>query len=155
MATRARFPLDPSSPAAARRFVGRVIAHCPPLVRERATLMVSELATNAVQHGRSSFTVSIDETSEGIRVEVRDNGRGRPAVGTPTIKDGSGRGLFIVQTLSREFGIETARGKKLVWFTLSGAPETIGSKRAQRPNSFCLSRPTNASRGKTATSAGA
>jgi anti-sigma regulatory factor (Ser/Thr protein kinase) len=123
MTVEARFPRDPSSPAAARKFVTRVLAHCPPLVRERAILMVSELATNAVQHGRSSFTVAIDETPEGIRVEVRDKGPGRPEVGAPTLNDVSGRGLFIVRTLSLDFGIETAAGDKMVWFTLSGAPE--------------------------------
>jgi anti-sigma regulatory factor (Ser/Thr protein kinase) len=81
--------------------------------------MVSELATNAVQHAQSEFTVSVEETAEGIRVEVRDSGIGQPVVGSPTPKDVSGRGLSIVKTMSENFGIETGRGEKLVWFTLS------------------------------------
>lgn len=100
-----------------------MLAHCPPPVRERASLLVSELATNAVQHAQSNFSVSIDETADAIRVEVRDGGGGIPVVGTPTLKDVSGRGLLIVKTMSDDFGIEMDQKDKSVWFTLANAPE--------------------------------
>jgi anti-sigma regulatory factor (Ser/Thr protein kinase) len=86
-------------------------------------LLVSELATNAVQHAQSNFSVSIDETADAIRVEVRDGGGGIPVVGTPTLKDVSGRGLLIVKTMSDDFGIEMDQKDKSVWFTLANAPE--------------------------------
>lgn len=81
--------------------------------------MVSELATNAVQHAQASFSVSIDETLDQIRVEVRDSGGGKPVVGTPTFRDVSGRGLMIVKALSQDFGIDQGEADKSVWFRLS------------------------------------
>ena len=119
MTSTARFPANFGSPAAARRFVARVLARRPQPVRERVTLLVSELATNAVKHARSSFSVSIEETTEDIRIEVRDTGAGRPVVGAPEPRDASGRGLFIVQAMSDDFGIEADRGEKRVWFTVA------------------------------------
>jgi anti-sigma regulatory factor (Ser/Thr protein kinase) len=92
--------------------------------------MVSELASNAVQHARSSFSVSIDETQDGIRVEVRDSGGGTPVVGAPTFRDVSGRGLLIVKSLSQEFGIDQTTVGKAVWFRLS-TDSTAGPRRAR------------------------
>jgi anti-sigma regulatory factor (Ser/Thr protein kinase) len=92
-------------------------------VRERASLLVSELATNAVRHAQSGFSVSIDETADAIRVEVRDAGGGIPVVGAPRLEEVSGRGLLIVKTMSDSFGIETGKAGKTVWFTLANTPE--------------------------------
>jgi len=124
MTTAAKFANDPSSPAAARRFVARLLAHCPPSVREPAVLLVSELATNAVRHARRGFSVSVEEGPGAVRIAVRDDGGGRPVVGAPTATDLSGRGLLIVKTLSEDFGIETEENETLVWFTLSTTKDT-------------------------------
>jgi anti-sigma regulatory factor (Ser/Thr protein kinase) len=85
--------------------------------------MVSELATNAVEHGQSDFSVSVSEAVQEVRVEVRDAGEGRPVVGAPLPREPSGRGLLIVKTMSDDFGIEARQGEKLVWFTISTVPD--------------------------------
>jgi anti-sigma regulatory factor (Ser/Thr protein kinase) len=100
-----------------------VLAHCPPVLRERAGVIVSELATNAVKHGQTNFSVSVAETAHGVRVEVRDAGEGRPVVGSPLSREPTGRGLLIVKAMSDDFGIEEFQGEKLVWVTLSTAPD--------------------------------
>ena len=65
MTMRAKFANDPRSPAAARRFVAKMLAHCPPSVQEPAILLVSELATNAVQHAREAALASRYERVPG------------------------------------------------------------------------------------------
>jgi anti-sigma regulatory factor (Ser/Thr protein kinase) len=81
-------------------------------------LMVSELATNSVKHAHSDFKVAIDDSGGEIRVEVRDTGRGQPALRFPAPTEPSGRGLLIVEALSHAWGTVDAPHGKTVWFTL-------------------------------------
>jgi anti-sigma regulatory factor (Ser/Thr protein kinase) len=126
--TQAKFPKDLRSVAAARRFVVGVLAQRPLLLRERAGLIVSELATNAVAHGQTDFSISVCETAYEVRVEVRDAGRGRPVVGSPSPLEPTGRGLLIVEAVSDDFGVEEREGEKSVWFTIS---TSTGAGRAE------------------------
>lgn len=80
--------------------------------------MVSELATNSVKHAHSDFKISIDDSAGEIRVEVRDTGRGQPVLRFPAPTEPSGRGLRIVQALSRAWGTVDSPDGKTVWFTL-------------------------------------
>ena len=78
-------------------------------------LVVSELVTNAIVHGRGP-TIEVRLSAEGAVVsgEVVDDGDGfsvRPAPG--------GRGLAIVGELTQSWGVE--RGSTHVWFALDGA----------------------------------
>jgi serine/threonine-protein kinase RsbW len=91
--------------------------HAPADV-DAVELMVSELATNSVKHAHSDFKLSIDDSRGEIRVEVRDTGRGQPVLRSPTPVEPTGRGLLIVEALSRAWGtVDSPRGKT-VWFTL-------------------------------------
>jgi anti-sigma regulatory factor (Ser/Thr protein kinase) len=80
--------------------------------------MVSELATNAVSHAASGFTVVVDRHDDAISVEVVDTGPGRPAVRSPRPTDRSGRGLRIVDAFADTWGIDDREGRKAVWFTV-------------------------------------
>jgi anti-sigma regulatory factor (Ser/Thr protein kinase) len=112
------FPADARSVGASRRYVKEVLSLQAQAHIDAAELMVSELATNSVKHAHSGFTVSIDDSGGEIRVEVRDTGRGQPVLRSPTPIEPSGRGLRIVEALSRAWGtVDSARGKT-VWFTL-------------------------------------
>ena len=116
------FPGDPSSVPAARRFIGECVEQLGlgslPLVQ----LLVSELATNAVVHARSSFDVTVEKLRcGGARVEVRDFGDGTPRVLDHEPMAVSGRGLEIVRSLARSWGIEErpAGIGKSTWFTVA------------------------------------
>ncbi len=87
-------------------------------------LIISELATNAVQHtlGRSpTFTVDLRlERGEELWLGVTDSHPGRPLSPTPAVQQDSGRGMEIIRCLTAELGgrthVEpTAEGGKTVW----------------------------------------
>ena len=115
-----RFPHTPASVAEARHFVLGALSDVPAEGREVIAVMVSELATNALRHADTSFSVRVDQTSGSVRVEVSDGGDGRPAVQSPEPSEPSGRGLRIVESLSDAWGVTAASGPgKTVWFTLA------------------------------------
>jgi serine/threonine-protein kinase RsbW len=103
---------------AARRYARDALSHHPPAHLDAVELMVSELATNSVKHAHSDFKVSINDSGGEIRVEVRDTGRGQPVLRSPTPIEPSGRGLRIVEALSRAWGTVDSPNGKTVWFTL-------------------------------------
>jgi len=104
-------------------------------VVEPATLIVSELATNAVLHARSRFDVAVTTDDGRIRIEVTDFGSGAPEVGELRPTAPGGRGLRIVGALADEWGWADQDGRKTVWClltrprdgTTSGAPATRAS----------------------------
>jgi anti-sigma regulatory factor (Ser/Thr protein kinase) len=116
-----RFPNTPGSVTSARRFVQERLGGAPSDVADAVTVMTSELATNSVRHAATDFEVGIDRTPTAIRVEVTDGGEGEPVVRAPEPTAPSGRGLYIVEQLSDDWGIRPTSGgeAKTVWFTVS------------------------------------
>src|SRR5215207_8791411 len=116
-----RFPNTPGSVTSARRFVRERLDGAPREVADAITVMTSELATNSIRHAETEFEVGIDRTPAAIRVEVTDGGEGEPVVREPEPAAPSGRGLYIVEQLSDDWGIRPARGgdAKTVWFTVA------------------------------------
>ena len=122
--TRARrFPADPNSVTAARRFATDALTNDAVDVSQAVELMVSELATNCVRHAHTSFRLAITRTDEEIRIEVTDDGGGDPRMQSPRPDEPSGRGLRIVDMLSKQWGItrDSSPGKT-VWFTVASSP---------------------------------
>jgi anti-sigma regulatory factor (Ser/Thr protein kinase) len=85
---------------------------------ESAELMTSELATNCIRHARSGFEVAIS-VDRAVTVEVCDTGVGRPVLGTPTLTSVSGRGLYLVSRLAKDWGTVHRSKGNTVWFTLA------------------------------------
>ena len=81
-------------------------------------LVVSELVTNAVEHGRGIIRVEVTHNDHELRGFVSDRGSGFPyelrAFGDT--QEG-GRGLAIVNALVTDWGIR--RGSTQVWFAIS------------------------------------
>ena len=116
------FAPDAASIRAARRFVLDAVGDAGQERLDAISVMVSELAMNAVQYARTAFDVRMELTDESLRVEVSDAGGGQPeARPRPPASSSRGRGLFIVDQLSDEWGIVPATGgaKKSVWFRVS------------------------------------
>ncbi|MFH8350170.1 ATP-binding protein [Streptomyces sp. NPDC018045] len=124
-------PSAPESVAAARRYVTGVLAEwgLPDGTETADTLrlIVSELATNAVQHtfGRSpAFTVDVRlDRDERLRIGVTDDHPRWPKRLPAAVQQDSGRGMAIVRFLTAEFRGQvtvepTASGGKTVWITL-------------------------------------
>ncbi|MEA2478731.1 MAG: serine/threonine-protein kinase RsbW [Thermoleophilaceae bacterium] len=101
----------------ARCVHGRVDAK----VGETVRLLVSETVTNAVVHGSASAdeTVRVDGevSARRLRVEVTNAGRAFDHSATmPDADDPGGRGLFLVDQLSRSWGNRHVSGETSVWF---------------------------------------
>ena len=116
------FAPDAASIRAARRFVLDVAGDLAPDLRDAISVMVSELAMNAVQYACTTFVVSIDLTGDSLRVAVTDSGGGSPeAQPLPPASSPHGRGLFIVDRLADEWGVSPAADgpERTVWFRVA------------------------------------
>lgn len=112
---------DERAPGEARRFVREHLGfwECDGLI-ESATLVVSELVTNAVLHGHSDCRVRLTLGPEALRIEVEDEGPGEPEVQPVDIERFGGRGLLLVSAVSERWGIEHLEvGGKVVWAELA------------------------------------
>ncbi len=118
---RIQLPALPTSAREARRFLAGLLAswRMPEMLDGDAALLLSELATNAILHARSSFTVIVRYDGSSLRVEVGDGSRSEPAMRQPAAGDmPGGRGLLLIDTMASRWGVlPTARGKR-VWFEL-------------------------------------
>ncbi|MDH6128834.1 ATP-binding protein [Kitasatospora sp. GP82] len=96
-------------------------------------LLVSELVTNACLHGRGDFlTVALVARGEEVFVEVLDASNVAPRQLRAGAGDEGGRGMFLVDALSRSWGTQSTPRGKAVWFTYTLPPQPAPSRRARR-----------------------
>ena len=119
MKERRAFPCRRQAVGQARRFARETLRDEPAATLEAVELMVSELATNCVQHAQSDFEITIERSAETIRVEASDDGSGgHPTRRSPSPREPTGRGLLVVEALSEAWGVDTRSEGKTVWFSL-------------------------------------
>ena len=114
-------PPVPASAGKARRFIAELCTatQMPTEMCETAALLVSELVTNAIIHGKTSATIEVHRPPDTLRVSVRDDNPVLPPIGTsPTLSAESGRGLTIVSLLADAWGVEQLDNGKAIWFEL-------------------------------------
>ncbi|MGW3275086.1 ATP-binding protein [Streptomyces kronopolitis] len=115
-----RLPSRPQSAGIARRLTAAVLLKqwsLTPQLAEHAVLLVSELVGNAVRHtGARTFGLRMLRRRGWIRIEVRDPSRGLPCLMPVQEMDVSGRGLFLVDTLSDRWGVDLLPRGKTTWF---------------------------------------
>lgn len=112
-----RLALDPREVARARRLVrGQLLAWGLPDAVEPAELMVSELVTNAVRHGRTHEVGLRLVRTAALLCEVSDDEPAPAALLSASGDDESGRGLLVVSALAREWGTSATAHGKTVWF---------------------------------------
>jgi anti-sigma regulatory factor (Ser/Thr protein kinase) len=124
-------PYGPAGVGDARRRLRKELRDCgaPETVIDDATLILSELLSNAYRHGRP---IDNGRGEPGIRVgwhvgedglltlEVTDGGGPtRPSPSSPSLTAHGGRGLGIVETLSLEWGVTDRPGEVTVWAILA------------------------------------
>lgn len=89
---------------------------------EAGSLVLSELVSNAVRHTGTEVEVRLQLADGRLKIEVHDEGGGRPAVVPLERRTIGGNGLDIVSRLSESWGVNPdANGGKSVWCVL--APE--------------------------------
>lgn len=125
---------EPEQVSLVRKFVARTLAAGLPVIdSDAATLLTSELVTNALLHTDSgrpggSVTVVIRGLPDGILVEVVDDG----SAGTPVVKDdalaGEGQGLYLVQQMAAQWGYLRDNAGTTVWFYLAAASPPGGGR---------------------------
>ena len=77
-----------------------------------AILVVSELVTNAIVHGRAPITLMVEVQADSVLICVSDAGHGVPTRKFAQDHDEGGRGLGIVDGLSKEWYIRHDEGSK-------------------------------------------
>lgn len=114
------FPPAPDSVSAARRFAVAALAMlATEQVQHDVRTVVSELATNAVLHARTAFTVTVTLDGDRLRVAVSDGSLTRPRLRRVADPDSStGRGLAMVALLSTAWGVEANVVGKTTWCEL-------------------------------------
>jgi anti-sigma regulatory factor (Ser/Thr protein kinase) len=107
----------------ARRALQAVIQPCPPDEQEILLLVVSELLGNAVAHAASCMELRVEVHPGFLRVDVIDDGDGRPGLRTVPPLAERGRGLQIVDRLSAAWGVDDLIPGKQVWSVINRIDE--------------------------------
>ncbi|HZR14231.1 MAG TPA: ATP-binding protein [Acidimicrobiia bacterium] len=126
---RAELPACPTSVGTARHAVTTELrAAGLDDLTDVATLLTSELATNAVRHARTRFRLSVERDGPCLRVEVTDASdeprRVSPSdpLHDPVTPEPGGLGLALVTALATRWGFEQRRGDgEVVWFELAAS----------------------------------
>lgn len=130
-----RLAAIPQAPREARIFLADRVCplHTRPATIETATLLVSELVTNAVRHAAPPLSLTIGCARAWLVVEVMDGSltpprradglraagaRARIGPGAVPLDEG-GRGIPLVEALSSEWGSRPVPGGKVTWFRLA------------------------------------
>jgi anti-anti-sigma factor len=115
----------PTAAAVARAFVREVcrawqLARPDETVVDRAVLVANELVTNAVVHAGSDLWLRLELRADRLFVSVRDASPRPLRSVTPDLEAEGGRGLWLVEQLTRAWGVRPAPGGgKIVWCALS------------------------------------
>jgi anti-sigma regulatory factor (Ser/Thr protein kinase) len=132
-------PPAPRSVGAARRFVAETLEGWGYAMHGHdVVLAVSELASNAVRHAHTRFAVSVTSCDGTVRVGVEDRNPELPMPRAPGPEISNGRGLLLVEALTRRWGAEPlGDAGKVVWveFPVSSVP---AAPRPTRPGRSLL-----------------
>jgi anti-sigma regulatory factor (Ser/Thr protein kinase) len=117
---RATLSAEPEQVAEARRLVAGYLHERGEDDGEVAVLLVSELVTNAILHGRAPLELRAQTAGAGLRVEVYDHDPSTPPILRHDfdLTEPGGRGLQLVDTLADRWGWTENDGGKFVWFEL-------------------------------------
>jgi len=113
----ASFPVDAHSPGQARRLLVEMLQRrgCERARIDAAALVLSELASNAVRHVGSPFSVTATVRGSTLRLAVED--------AAPAVEDRlpvrAAHGLGVIDVLAHRWGVERTHAGKVVWAELA------------------------------------
>jgi anti-sigma regulatory factor (Ser/Thr protein kinase) len=126
--TALELPPTTDSVPLARRFVRQLLADGDSAADvDTASLLVTEIVTNAVLHARTPVTVTVEGSSDLVRVEVHDGSPLHPRIHAFSATSATGRGLRLLDKLARRWGVEpdADSGGKVVWFEVGAATDDM------------------------------
>jgi hypothetical protein len=140
-----RAPLPPvaRSARAARDLVARTCLdwECGAQVGA-ATLVVSELVTNAMLHAGTDLSVSVARCGPQLRLAVRDANSRVPEPRRPDPTQVAGRGMLLVAAVSQAWGVlPTSDGGKVVWAVLPAGARGARRRQTTSPHQQVRSTP--------------
>ena len=125
LALSARLQADERAPGRLRELIGAVTAqeNLTETVEGTAQLLASELVTNSYRAYtaagmRGGAGIYLSVACGELCVSVADKAPGVPVLFPPSADRESGRGLALVDSMSREWSWTGRSGRKLVWFSL-------------------------------------
>ena len=116
---------EPGAPGAARAFLrAHLVADLDTERRRDVELIVSELVTNAVQHGSNpgdDIELALEPRGRTVYIGVTDRCRHRnsPALFASSTDREFGRGLLTIERLADRWGDEIVAGRRRVWAIVS------------------------------------
>ena len=110
---------EPGSAHAAREMVAAACSDwaCNAAI-PTATLVASELVTNAVVHAGTQLQVSFSRCGRQLRLAVRDHNGRPPAPRAVGPEASEGRGMLLVEAMCSSWGVLFTAGGKVVWAVL-------------------------------------
>jgi anti-sigma regulatory factor (Ser/Thr protein kinase) len=114
--------VHPEAVGEARRWIGRVAEGlmAPEAVAD-LRLVISEIVTNSLRHGTDGEVIDLAATPKEafLCVQVTDDGPGIASAPRSMVPDENGGfGLFLVEQLTRRWGITREARRTRVWFEL-------------------------------------
>ncbi|WP_053734355.1 ATP-binding protein [Nocardia sp. NRRL S-836] len=118
------FAGNAGAPAAARRWTREMLPDVSGDELDDILLVVTELVSNAIDHGTSPFALRLSQSDEPcwVRVEVDDAGADLPVVGVSRLHGDRGRGLVIIDQLAKDWGVIAGPAGKTVWAEIACEP---------------------------------
>jgi anti-sigma regulatory factor (Ser/Thr protein kinase) len=100
-----------------RRWAAQELADLSDDLLGDVLLIATELVTNAYDHGLFAREIRLRRIVEpsAVRIEVDDSSSAQPVLGHSTVDRRRGRGLVIVDRLSRDWGVIPNVVGKTVW----------------------------------------
>ncbi|WP_089155379.1 ATP-binding protein [Micromonospora sp. NBS 11-29] len=97
-----------------------------PELAEPACIAITEMVTNVVVHAGTPMTLRLAPRGSALHLAVRDHSTGRPAYTGPAALDAvGGRGLLLIETVSRRWGSTPLPDGKVVWCVLYAEDEAV------------------------------
>lgn len=110
-----------SSAPLARRLVTQAMDGAQDQITRRAALVASELVTNSVRHAPGIVSLALRQVGKDWVVAVTDSSSVPPQLRDAGPLSESGRGMMIVDRVSRQLGWARTPTGKVVWARLSSS----------------------------------
>ncbi|XVS61039.1 ATP-binding protein [Actinosynnema sp. CA-299493] len=116
--------------AGIRRWTGEVLSGLTGDEIEDCLLVVTELVSNAYDHGEAPRRVRLRRLSEPavVRIEVDDAGSGDVAPGRSRLGSDRGRGMVLVEHCSARWAVDHRENGKTVWAEIDCTGQALGPR---------------------------
>ncbi|MBC7374563.1 MAG: ATP-binding protein [Frankiales bacterium] len=116
---RIELPSSPEGPGLARVAVASALSRLGlGALDDDIALVVSEMVTNAVRHGRAPVVLELETAADAVVIAVDDASPLAPRCREADDQSEGGRGLMLVDLLSTEHGVRPQPPGKTVWARL-------------------------------------